>query len=214
MTTDMNGDYRAAYTYGLEEIGVEDLLEVEGKPNNPLYYLQDAIGSITAITNMNSEVIDSNRFAPYGEALDPVAKNARLTNSPYGFTGEMHDIEGDLVYLRARYYSPNMARFIQQDTYLGDVKEPLSRNLYIYANGNPLKYTDPNGHLPIVPVLMYLGKTALETISDILLDALIEGKNFKWYKSGLVNYGFNLIPGLMVKNNFLQTMIYHKLETG
>ncbi len=146
MTTDINGDYRAAYTYGLEEIGVEDLMDVEGKPNNPLYYLQDAIGSITAITNMNSEVIDSNRFAPYGEALDPVAKNARLTNSPYGLTGEMHDIEGDLVYLRARYYSPDMMRFIQQDTYLGDIKEPLSRNLYAYANDNPLKYVDPSGH--------------------------------------------------------------------
>ena len=147
MTTDSNGDYRAAYTYGLEEIGVENLMDVEGKPNNPLYYLQDAIGSVTAITNMNSEVIDSNRFAPYGEALDPVAKNARLTNSPYGFTGEMHDIEGDLVYLRARYYSPDMMRFIQQDTYLGDAKEPLSRNLYAYANDNPLKYVDPSGHM-------------------------------------------------------------------
>jgi len=75
-------------------------MEVEGKPNNSLYYLQDALGSITAITNMNGGIIDSNRFAPYGEPLDPVAKNARLTNSPYGFTGEMHDIEGRLLYLR------------------------------------------------------------------------------------------------------------------
>ncbi len=28
----------------------------------------------------------------------------------------------------------------------GEIKEPLSRNLYIYGNGNPLKYVDPSGH--------------------------------------------------------------------
>ncbi len=58
----------------------------------------------------------------------------------------MHDIEGRLLYLRARYYSPEMMRFIQQDTVFGEIKEPLSRNLYIYGNGNPLKYVDPSGH--------------------------------------------------------------------
>jgi len=36
---------------------------------------------------MNGGIIDSNRFAPYGEPLDPMAKNARLTNSPYDLRG-------------------------------------------------------------------------------------------------------------------------------
>ncbi len=73
---------------------MEDLGQVEGKPNDPLYYLSDALGS-----TMNAGIIDSNRFAPFGETIVPVAKNARLTNSPFGFTGESHDIEGGLITL-------------------------------------------------------------------------------------------------------------------
>jgi len=75
-----------------------------------------------------------------------VEKNAILTNNPYGFTGEMHDIEGRLLYLRARYYSPEMMRFIQQDTVFGEIENPLSLNLYIYCYDNPIKFTDPTGH--------------------------------------------------------------------
>jgi RHS repeat-associated protein len=112
------------------------------------YYLYDALGTTAAITNMNAGIIDNNRFAPFGEPLSPVAKNSRLTNSPWGYTGESHDIEVGLVYLRARYYEPVTGRFIQQDSYpyFGEIEEPLTRNLYIYGKGNPLNYTDPSGN--------------------------------------------------------------------
>jgi RHS repeat-associated protein len=152
MTTDSEGNYRGAYTYAKgERISVEDLGQVEGVPNDPLYYLYDALGTTAAITNMNAGIIDNNRFAPFGEPLSPVAKNSRLTNSPWGYTGESHDIEASLVYLRARYYEPGTGRFIQQDTYpyFGEIEEPLTRNLYAYGVNNPLQYIDPNGHYVI-----------------------------------------------------------------
>ncbi|WBW99795.1 RHS repeat-associated core domain-containing protein [Oceanirhabdus sp. W0125-5] len=82
--------------------------------------------------------------------MSPVAKNARLTNSYYGYTGEMHDIEGRMLYLRARYYDFNTSQFMQQDTVLGDIKEPLTRNLYLYGKGNPLTYVDPSGHRAVL----------------------------------------------------------------
>ena len=147
MTTDVDGNYRGAYTYANgERVSVEDLGQVEGKPNNPLYYLSDALGSTIAITNMNAGIIDSNRFGPYGEAISPVAKNARLTNSPWGFTGESHDIEGGLIYLRARYYEPETGRFLNEDSYEGQVNNPLTLNRYIYCGNNPILYIDPSGH--------------------------------------------------------------------
>jgi hypothetical protein len=42
---------------------------------------------------MNAGIIDNNRFTPYGEPLSPVAKNFRLTGSPWGYAGESHDIK-------------------------------------------------------------------------------------------------------------------------
>lgn len=35
-----------------------------------------------------------------------------------------------------------------EDSYLGDIREPLTLNRYSYCIGNPLFYSDPSGHLP------------------------------------------------------------------
>jgi peptidoglycan hydrolase-like protein with peptidoglycan-binding domain len=42
-------------------------------------------------------------------------------------------------------------RFLQQDTMFGDTREPLTRNLYIYGNANPMTYVDPSGHYVAEP---------------------------------------------------------------
>lgn len=51
-----------------------------------------------------------------------------------------------MYYLNARYYDAANGCFTQRDTYLGELHVPASRNLYTYAAGNPIYYTDPTGH--------------------------------------------------------------------
>lgn len=46
----------------------------------------------------------------------------------------------------ARMYDPDTARFLQEDSYRGDVYDPLSLNLYAYCKNEPMMYTDPTGH--------------------------------------------------------------------
>ncbi|MCI6581326.1 MAG: hypothetical protein MSH15_04995 [Oscillospiraceae bacterium] len=48
--------------------------------------------------------------------------------------------------MNARYYDPETARFIQEDTYSGNILDPLSLNLYTYGHNNPISYYDPTGH--------------------------------------------------------------------
>ncbi|WP_139070795.1 colicin D domain-containing protein, partial [Paenibacillus sp. KS1] len=43
---------------------------------------------------------------------------------------------------------------INEDTYEGDIKNPLSLNLYTYGHNNPLRYIDPTGH-NILEVYLY-----------------------------------------------------------
>ena len=59
----------------------------------------------------------------------------------FAFTGEQYDPVSQLYYLRARFYSPAIARFMQEDTYYGD-----GLNLYSYCHNNPVMYVDPSGH--------------------------------------------------------------------
>jgi RHS repeat-associated protein len=45
-----------------------------------------------------------------------------------------------------RMYDPEIARFQQQDSYLGKIDDPPSLHRYYYANNNPTRYVDPTGH--------------------------------------------------------------------
>ena len=51
-----------------------------------------------------------------------------------------------LDYLRARYYDSQVGTFLTEDSYSGELTDPLSQNLYTYVQNNPVNYTDPSGH--------------------------------------------------------------------
>lgn len=62
------------------------------------------------------------------------------------YAGEMYDKESGFYYLRARYYDTKIGRFISEDTYKGQVDNPLSLNRYTYTHNNPIRYVDPSGN--------------------------------------------------------------------
>jgi RHS repeat-associated protein len=116
-------------------------------------YLTDRLGSVIALTDDSGEgTTTTYSYEPFGTANSAGAKSDNL----YQFTGRENDGTG-LQYNRARYYSPLDARFISSD--------PVGfngggSNLYEYAYGNPLDFTDPSGECvmcipgfnPVAPV--------------------------------------------------------------
>ncbi len=46
----------------------------------------------------------------------------------------------------ARYYDPEYGRFLSRDEMEGKLDSAPSLHRFVYANANPLRYTDPNGH--------------------------------------------------------------------
>ena len=59
----------------------------------------------------------------------------------FGYHGLRHDSETGFVYVRQRYYDPQLGRFISTDPY-GYVDSP---NLYQFALNNPSDFSDPTG---------------------------------------------------------------------
>ena len=47
--------------------------------------------------------------------------------------------------MRARYYSPELRRFINADIVAGTISNAITLNRYAYANGNPVSNIDPFG---------------------------------------------------------------------
>jgi hypothetical protein len=50
------------------------------------------------------------------------------------------------MYYGARYYDPELARFIQADTVIPYIDSSQSFNRYMYCRGNPIIYVDPTGN--------------------------------------------------------------------
>jgi RHS repeat-associated protein len=134
--TDAQGN-QTFYVYGLELIGQEDARE------KYLTYHFDRRGSTTALTDIGGAVTDRIQYAPYGELVSHTGS----TSTPFLFNGRdgvMTDSNG-LYFMRARYYNPEVKRFINRDVVQGSISNGLSLNRYAYVNGNPVSYVDPFG---------------------------------------------------------------------
>ncbi len=63
------------------------------------------------------------------------------------FSGGVYDGESGLYYLNARFYDPASGRFLNPDSYRGEVNDPQSLHLYAYCANNPITNIDPTGHV-------------------------------------------------------------------
>jgi len=104
------------------------------------YYHQDHLGSTRLKTNSTGGIVFSTNYKPFGPSY------AEIGTEEFKYTGKYEDTSG-LYYYGARYYDPDVARFITEDPILGDLEDPQSLNRYTYCRNNPLKYTDPDGRV-------------------------------------------------------------------
>jgi RHS repeat-associated protein len=106
------------------------------------YYQTDASGSAIAGVNTNgASFIDS--YKPYGERL-----HAAPGESGIWFAGKKQD-KPELTYMGGRYYNPQIGRFLSIDPKEADPSDVHGINRYAYANNNPNRFVDPDGHSPV-----------------------------------------------------------------
>ena len=104
------------------------------------YLHTDALGSPVASTDASGNVIERTHYEPYGA---PIGK---VVDGP-GYTGHVMDGETGLVQMQQRYMDPQLGVFLSVDPVTA-YEQPVGQfNRYRYANGNPYKFTDPDGRI-------------------------------------------------------------------
>jgi RHS repeat-associated protein len=100
-----------------------------------------------ALSNSSGDIgiVERYSYDVYGE---PTIKDANDTvisqsnyNNPYAFTGRRLDTETGNYYYRARYYKPEIGRFLQTDP----IGYTAGLNLYTYCGNNPTNWVDGSG---------------------------------------------------------------------
>ena len=134
---DSAGDMGLQFTWGL---GSDDLRGMRDPGGQGYYVVQDKLGSIRGLLERNATWRASVRFNPYG---DVVAIDSAGPKPPvwYSWTGREYDEETGWFYHRARYYSPLIRRFVQEDP----IGHSGGTNLYAYVEGQALESIDPTG---------------------------------------------------------------------
>ncbi|GLC30977.1 hypothetical protein bsdE14_23870 [Clostridium omnivorum] len=66
MTSDKDGNYTEAYTYGLDRISADNLASDETTKRDPLYYMYDGRGSVAQLTNSLGQVKDKYGYDTFG----------------------------------------------------------------------------------------------------------------------------------------------------
>ena len=129
-------------------------------------YNKDIKGSTTNIIDNNKNAKISYKYSDFGETEE--FGGIDFYNE-IAYTGGIYDQSTSLYYLNARYYNPEDARFITQDTYRGEINEPSSLHLYAYCANNPINYIDPSGH-SYIEGKKYLSKCYSKWIGAIPYD--------------------------------------------
>ncbi|MEC0079293.1 polymorphic toxin-type HINT domain-containing protein, partial [Paenibacillus alvei] len=106
------------------------------------YYVSNGHGDITEVRDAQGNVLNRYTYDIWG---NPLVQEEQVPNI-FRYSGEYWDEATNLQYLRARWYDPSIGRFVNEDTYEGELGNPLTLNLYTYVQNNPLKYIDPSGN--------------------------------------------------------------------
>lgn len=137
--TDGSGAITAYYVHGL---GLISKVLPGGMAST---YHYDSRGSTIALTDAGQNVTDAYAYDTFGS----VANGNGMTPNSYRYVGKfgLVDEGNGLIYVRARYYLPELGRFISKDPLTAKDGDSQSLNRYIYALNNSLKFVDINGFI-------------------------------------------------------------------
>jgi len=135
------GEKTTRYVYGGSRISQSS----EGRTQ---FYLCDSMGrNVSALVSFSGKVLNSYEYGAFGGSLS----EEEDVSNVYKYCGEQFDEETGLIFLRNRYYDPEIGRFISKDPRPGSLDRPATLNPYCYVENNPVNFIDPLGFEAVNP---------------------------------------------------------------
>lgn len=171
------------------------------------YLHRDHIGSVTAITDANGNLVERLAYDAFGKRRKvigwrPDRDDSLLFKQAHviarGYTGHEHLDNVGLIHMNGRVYDPIIGRFISPDPLVPSPESTQGLNRYTYVNNNPLSYTDPSGHIALSTVA-YIASAVLITAGEVFDEPLLTQVGFAilgaaigpeaWYQASAIGFG-------------------------
>jgi RHS repeat-associated protein len=142
---DGSGNLIADFTYG---VGLISQVTASGIQE---FYDYDATGSTAGLSGPSGNYLASYTYFPFGG----IQSSTGTVSNPFQYDGEFGVMAAGtgLDYMRARFYSPTIGRFLNRDP----VGLAGGKNIYAYAVNNPVSFSDPSGTTTWRDVVVALG---------------------------------------------------------
>ena len=127
------GGETVTYVQALGQTWAE--IRTDSTGSKTFWHHTDHEGTTEAVTDSAGAVVWDASYGGYGDIL---RSNGTLDFTP-SYTGKELDSDSGLYYFNARWYDPELGRFITEDPARD------GENWFAYCNENPLRYTDPTG---------------------------------------------------------------------
>ena len=118
---------------------VDQILAQEDGTGDVNWHLTDHLGSVRNLVDNSGNSVNHYVYDSFGNVVD---ETGETLISRYLYTGREWDEEIGLQYNRARYYNPELGRFINEDPIGFEAKDS---NLYRYVENSPIATVDPLG---------------------------------------------------------------------
>jgi RHS repeat-associated protein len=155
----------AAYFYGLGLLGTQ----LPGGARR--FYGLDGLGSVRLVSGASGALLATHDYDPFG-----VPRGGLST--PFSYTGQQWDGGVGLLYLRARYYDPQLGRFLSRDPFSGLLTIPQSLHPYSYVFNNPATLRDPSGKFVNILIRAIIGGAIGGTLYWISAGECFEWRDF------------------------------------
>ena len=114
------------------------------------WYHKNIQGDVLGIMNANGVEVVSYAYDAWGKVLSVSGSLSSTVGAvnPFRYRGYYYDVETGWYYLNARYYDPNVGRFINADSQLNTSLGVVGANLYVYCLNNSVNMIDVIGKYP------------------------------------------------------------------
>ena len=115
---------------------------------NNYFYVKNAMGDITDITDSSGAVVASYTYDPWGKVLSVTGNTVIGELNPFRYRSYYYDDDIGMYYLQSRYYNPEVGRFINCDdvNYIGLTESEISYNPFAYCENCPVDSSDITGN--------------------------------------------------------------------
>jgi RHS repeat-associated protein len=143
---------------------MDQLVRLDNRTEGRSFFHLDGLRSTVSLTDAAGGSRQSIFYDAWGNERDRIGASA----NNFTFTGHELDEETGLIYAKARFYDPEIGRFLAQDSMLGNPANAPSLHRYAYTENRPTIFTDPTGRITAKGFARGLFGVVAEPFAEIL----------------------------------------------